>query len=161
MSTRHFTTFCDRNVFEALLELSHAWMFCIRCMRFSGCIKSHQNSRQAHYSKTTKCDPNGRSASHTHKCERYWTFCVQWCNVFKDCRMNCRYLCVCFATMILLLYLFYFIIQRLLSLHDSSVPICHALPQVAMPCISIFVSDHNIPCMLLYLYSCLATSSLA
>ena len=57
-----FTLLFDRN-FLASQELCHT-LSRIRCMRFSGRIKSLQNSEHAHYSDAIECNLNYRNATH-------------------------------------------------------------------------------------------------
>ena len=81
----------------------------IRCMCFIGRIKSLQNSGHAHHSDTIECNPNYRNAMHKH----FASFCVltKVMHNFKDRTMNCSCLCVCFATMRLLLNVFHGVLQ--------------------------------------------------
>ena len=48
----------------------------IRCMDFSGRVKSLKNSGHAHNSDAIECDPNYRSAMHKHLCKRLTAFHV-------------------------------------------------------------------------------------
>lgn len=49
--------------FSFTLALGYVAQFCIRCIRFSGRIRSLQNSRHAHFSDATECNPNYRNTT--------------------------------------------------------------------------------------------------
>lgn len=80
-----------------------------------------------------------------------FVYSQEWCTLFESRRMNgsCRYACSlrprdCCVTCLMQSY------NVLLSLHNLSASICHASPVVYIPCISISVSDHNWPYVLLH-----------
>lgn len=60
----------------------------MKCMRFSGCLKSPQNSEYANYSDATptECDPNYRNAAHKQLIVRMSY------NVFCTCKSDARIL---------------------------------------------------------------------
>lgn len=119
----------------------------IRCICFSGHIESPQNREIAHYSEATKYDPNCRSATHKHLYERLTTFCMN----NKGPKMNHSWLCVCFATLRLLLKVSYVILQCFTSIApvvSLNLP-CFATIIIILSILSISVSDHNRPWMLL------------
>ena len=55
-----------RALYNNLLSFFFCTMSRIRCMRFSGRIKSLQKSKNAHYYEAIECDPNYRNATHEH-----------------------------------------------------------------------------------------------
>lgn len=84
-------------------------MYRIRCMRFSGCIKSRQNSRLAHNSDATECDQN----SAIQRTIIIQTSCKVLCTRKSDAgflKVVC--LCMCFATMRLSLNVSLLILQH-------------------------------------------------
>lgn len=90
LAHEQFTTHCNQNVW-ASHELSN-WRIrctvsCIRCMRFSVCIKSPQNIWHAHHSDKTKCDPSFRNALPQEKQ-------ASNSNVNTNCTSRCDY-CFC------------------------------------------------------------------
>ena len=86
----------------------------IRCICFSGRIKSHQNHWHAQYSDATKCDQNYRNATHDRSYERRTTFCLlaRVMHDFFGRKTSRSCLCVCCATMRLLLNMLHVIVQR-------------------------------------------------
>lgn len=69
--------------------------FSIRCMRFSGRIKSPQNCGHAHHHDTIECDQNKRTLVPTSYNVLYTR--KSDAQFFKGRKMNRSCLCVCFA----------------------------------------------------------------
>ena len=113
----------------------------IRCICFSGRIKSHQNSWHAHYSDAIKIIAMQRKIVRTNVVQRF-VCSHEWCTIFKGRKTSRSCLCVCCATMRLLLNMLHVIVQRftMISQHDLSASIFHAVPLVYIPCTCISIS---------------------
>lgn len=118
----------------------------IRCICCSCHIKSPQNRGLSHHSDATNYDLNCNSATHKHLYERLTAFCT----IYKGPKMNRSWLFVCFATLRLLQCFTCTIFVLLVSFNLS----CFATILIILSILSISVSDHNRPWMLL-IVSCI------
>lgn len=63
----------------------------------------------------------------------HFVYSQEWITIYKDRKINSSCLCVCFATMRMLLNVSYAIVECSLELHDLPASICHDFPLVNIP----------------------------